>query len=264
MKYLFFMSIIFFVGCTKYSEYTEKNGIVIIRPISHGAGEVKIIDWRVGPLRRQKVSKGIRMQVNFPLIERGHLQDLVDKRGVDSWLIRVRRRGPVGSDFLGWFYAPIIKAGRKANSPFRVRQVKAGFIHVYYAAAAVSTRFEGFMCPAFKHSKKIDNFEKVNSYALGKVLSVSPAEQKRVMAKIEPFSYRPFVINGGADLTGEYSLEFALFNFQDKKIMSNFVEVSERIKIAKEIRVTLKGCDSFVIPAPNEDSDKVKQFKFGR
>lgn len=234
---------------------------IIPNRVSISSAEVS--DWRVGPLRRQKVSKGIKIKLDFPQLEKEHLQDLVNTIEIDSWIIRVKRKTLVTSETLDTFYVPLIVPGR-GKTTFRIKQVQAGFFNIYYSAAAISSRFEKFQCPAFDHSKEVTDFEIINVVGREKAIRASRTNASLTTGKLEPYSYRPFPINGGKDLIGEYHFEIALFNAKDKLRKSNWFELHEALKISKESSVDIKGCKDFKIPKNDSTIDNIQDFKFGR
>ncbi|GAB4019660.1 MAG: hypothetical protein Fur0010_21880 [Bdellovibrio sp.] len=258
--YLLIASLLFF-GCEKKSEYSVKDGIVTILPTNVGAESAEVIPWTVGILGKVKVAKGINIKVAFPQLEKEAIEDLVKNRGVNSWLIRVRRRHFGRSEILGFLYVPIALPGAN-DSSVRVKQTKGGFFSVYYAAAALSSRFEKFDCPAFDHNLWIDDIEVYNDKSAGNMIATSPSEMEIISAKVEAFSYSPITLNGGKSLTGEYVIDLALYNHQSKRKVSNYLELDQKIKVSTELPVHIEGCAGFKIPQREEDSSK--KFKFGR
>ncbi len=250
-------------GCQDYSQVIkgERNMTIIPNRVSISSAE--IADWRVGPLRRQEVSKGIKIKLDFPQLETEHLQDLVNTIKIDSWIIRVKRKTLVTSETLDSFYVPLIVPGR-GKSKFRIKQVQAGFVNIYYSAAAISTRFEKFQCPAFDHSKEVTDFEVIDTVSREKAIRASRTNASQVSGKLEAYSYRPFPINAGKNLTGEYHFEIALYNAKEKLRKSNWFELHEAIKVSKEKHVDIKGCKNFKIPENDSTIDNVQDFKFGR
>lgn len=249
-------------SCEKKSEYSVNNAIASIKPLNVGAEDADVVPWTVGFLGKQKVAKGIKIKVKFPQLETEDIEDLVNNRGADSWLIRVRRRTMGRSEILGFLYVPIALPGTKDAGQMRIKQTKGGFFSVYYAAAAISSRFEKFDCPAFDHDKWIDEIKVETDNTPGSVIATSPSEMEIVSARVEAFTYSTITLNGGRSLTGEYIIDLALYNQTEKRKMSNYLELADRVFVSKEVSVPLEGCTGFKIPPKEEE--KSKPFKFGR
>ena len=153
LKFLLISISILLVSCTgEKSEVTETNGYYYIKPRPSFVSEPRIVDWKVGPLRRQSLSKGFSFKINLPYIEDEHLQKFIDDYQIDSWIIGVRRRSSGVNKSLEHFYVPLIDetSQRKKGSSFRINQKKYFVVKIYYADAALSSRFEQLMCPGLE------------------------------------------------------------------------------------------------------------------
>ena len=250
-------------SCQDFSKFIkgERNITIIPNRVSISSSEVA--DWRIGPLRRQEVSKVLRIKLDFHQFETDHLQDLVKTIEIDSWIIRVKRKTLITSETLDTFYVPLLVPGR-GKSDFRIKQVQAGFLNLFYSAAAISTRFEKFQCPAFDHDKIITDFEVINVIGREKAIRASKVNANLMTGKLERYSYRPFPINAGKSMIGEYHFEIALYNTVEKLRKSNWFELHEAIKVSGEKAVAIKGCENFKIPKNNSRLDDIQNFKFGR
>jgi hypothetical protein len=263
---LIFLAIIFLnISCQKKSEI-KFNGTTsfTLKPDKLEVENIEIRKWRVGPLGRQLVSKGISFSVAFPQIERDDLEKMGKNFGVDSWLIKIKKRAYAQNTVLGYMYIPLIVPGTQAKNKYRRHQIKTGTFSVYYAAAAVSTRFEKMLCPAFDHNKLIEKTFLKPSPTSTTSFFAGAMEEKRILAKVEPYSYSGNTLNGGKELIGEYNVEVALFNYKDKTKKSNFVPVPQDIIIKDEELVSIRGCTNFKAPPPQEDIDKTQLFKWKR
>ncbi len=219
----------------------------------------------MGPLRRQKVSKGFRVKVNFPQIPKKYILEMLEKnRMVDSWLLVVYRSGPKGTEFMGSVYIPFLIPGRTIDQPLRVRQLKQGTFQIFYAAAALSSRFEKASCPAFGHDKVIEKSELFGKTQNVGKMNVSSIEERRVLFKVDRFSLSPATFNGGSTLEGEYFVKLALFNSEKKMRLSSFYELPNKVKIGSEVRDRIKGCVSTKMPSKRDESKGSDTFKFGR
>lgn len=254
--------LLFFVGCQEVSQYKRVDTKVTIAPhkTSIKADEAK---WRVGPLRKQRVSKGIRVKLSFPQLDKKDLKDLISHLGIDSWIVRVKRRTMITNQTLDYFYIPFLVPGR-GTSDLRIKQIPAGFLNIYYSAAAISSRFEKFQCPAFDHRKEITGYEVISVNGQDKVIKGSTRNSISFNRKLEPYDYTPFSVNAGKEMNGEYRFEIALFDLKNKLRKSNWFLLPEAVKVTKEKLVALKGCKNFEIPDPDSKIDDIQDFKFGR
>lgn len=266
-KFIFsFFVLFFFYGCTEKAVFERDSyGNIVIKSHQLKIEDADIEEWRVGPLKRQKITKGIRLGIKFPVMEVEDLQTLGREKEVDSWLIRVKKRGNVGTNVMGYFYVPLVQKG-SGGSSLRVKQFQKGFFYVFYAAAAMSKRFELLACPAFNHRKVIENIDLSPALGKEKTFTVSKVSLGVLSAKIEKFGYHKMIFNGGMDLTGEYFIELAFYNSEKKERKSDWVEVSERVTVESEREKEVKGCvGSEVPPRPkSDDVDPVQKYKFGR
>ncbi len=257
--------LILIYSCTEYASVRKTDSGMYVTPT-----QLKIVNhkdevWRVGPLRRQTVSKGFRLDVTFPVFDREDLDDLIMKYGVNAWLIKIRRRSYYVNTVLGYIYIPLVVPGTQEKSKYRRHQIKQGAISVYYAAAALSKRFENFSCPAFEHNKYLDKVDleersfNIDSFYVGR------QTDEYVEARVEKFSYSGNILNGGQSLEGEYSIQVAMYNSQSKRRKSNFVELKDLFTITREKSEQISGCEGFEIPTKASDEvDKRQLFKFGQ
>jgi hypothetical protein len=262
MKVLFLLATVFlFFSCDKNSEVIYSGKRVIIKPKNAGIEDIDIIKWKVGMMRNITISRGVQIIVNFPTIDKKHLRFLVDKYGVDSWIVKVKRRGMMRNETMGYLYIPIILPGQK-NS-MRINQLSTGSFKVFYAASAVSSRFSRLPCPAFKHDYIVEKVEVARTSPLMRKLVVSPVEEQRILAKVEEFNYAHTIVNGGEELRGEYYLEIAFYNKERKVKLSNWIELDGLAKVLRERSVPLKGCENFKIPPRGKDENLYQKFNFG-
>lgn len=260
----FYLLILFvLVGCNNVSEYKRTGTRVMIVPANSGIGLAEVSDWKVGPRRKQRVSKGIRVKVNLPQLDKSDMKDMADTLDVDSWLIRVRRRTLVTNNTLEYIYVPFLVPGR-GRSNLRIKQVAAAFINIYYSAAAISARFETFQCPAFDHRTEIVDHEIVQLHGTGKIIKGNKKHTRSLNQKLSPYAYKPLPVNAGKEMNGEYRFEIALFNIKNKEIKSDWFDIGQSVKVTKERVVKLTGCLNFKIPDVDSKKDDVNSFKFGR
>ncbi len=264
MKHLFILFTLFASGCQEYADYKRNEHKVTIVPKNAGIGSADIAEWKVGPLRRQRVSKGLRVKLNFPVLDKEHIKDLVSSMEIDSWFIRVRKKTMVTSEVLDHFYVPLTVPGR-GKTDLRIKQISSAFVNIYYSAAAISSRFAKFPCPAFDHRKFITDFEVTKVQGRQKSIRGNRRIPSYHSGKLKVYDYSPFPINGGKELSGEYQFEIALFNAKEKTKKSNWFLINDAVKITKEGSLgVIKGCKDFKIPDNNSTIDDIQDFKFGR
>ncbi len=264
MKWIFLL--LFLLGCTKeYSVYNvTKRGNIFITPKSCDLAEAKVMKWHIGSTFKQTVSKGFRIKIDFPILRKKDLINLAKEKKIDAWLITITKSTTTSDDVIGARYIPLVQPGNFAKGNFRVKQMKHGFLDIYYAAAALSKRFENFRCPAFNHSFIIDKLRLNNrTRSLSKIL-VSPMERRRASGGVKSFGYLPSVLNGGVQLEGTYSVKIALYNTKTKTTESSTLELPTTVSVISERTRSIKGCADFVIPKKEKDVNKIKQFNWNK
>ena len=248
-------------ACTKYSDFSKVGNRMIIKPIESGIVDISAVVWRVGPRRKQRVSKGFEIKIKLPQLESDHLNQILAETKINSWLLILRKKTLTRNHVLSRSYVPLIVPGTKKS---RMKQMRHGYLRVFYPASALSSRFENFTCPAFKHQLKITKVEIQKLAESNTPLTISPARRTRVNQMVKKFQYDPEKINGGEFLVGEYEVEIALYNSESKIKYSNSFRLSQRARVLKEERIKISGCENFVIPKVPPRSDGIEEFKFGR
>ena len=229
-----------------------------------GVTKVENIKWSVGPSRKQKVSKGIRVESTMPYIDDEAMEAIVDRYKINAWLVRLRRKGLMRNNTVGMISMPLIVGAFPRGSDDRVRQSKGVSFRVYYRSAAVSTRFAGFHCPAFEHNLLVENTSVESFGRSTKSLRVNGVTNKSLQSKISEFSYN-LTLDGGLNMEGQYFIDVAFYDSVSKKRKSSWLTLTNTGKVKREKSVRIKGCENFEIPDrdPYQD-EKMKQFKFGR
>jgi hypothetical protein len=263
VRLLFISCLVLFISCSENTKVQINPGSVRVMPESMGVTALENISWRVGPLRRQEVSKGVRVEFTMPYLPSDAMETIIERYEVDSWLIRLRRKGLMKNNVLVMAYMPLFAREYPRGRNLRIRQSKKLTFRVHYHAAAVSTRFSNFMCPAFEHDLKLNDISvKNNSERMGTAV-VSGVGKNRVLGKVEKFDYN-LTVNGGSTLQGEYIVEMAFYNSEKKNRHSNWMTLADTGVVGRESSVRLKGCENFKIPDRPVDEDALKKFKFGR
>jgi hypothetical protein len=236
-------------------------------PVDADVFDLMIMEWRIGRRNDTTVSKGIRVGFNLPQVERDVIKDLVGRKKVNSWIVKVSRRSLRGTGTIGHFRVPFLNPGFSTDNTFRFSQMKGAYFKVYYSSAAMSTRFENFICPAFGHRSVVTDItaEEVRRTRRTDKIYTMNSESYFLNVKVEPFGYRPVVLNGGPTLKGDYYIDIALYNDKDKKILSSYYRIPQFITIVNEREERVPSeCLNFRVPDRDEDVDPFKKFKFGR
>jgi hypothetical protein len=261
-KILFLILCTLLISCQKKSEVSYSDEKVLITPTIAEILEVKAIGWKAGLLRSIDISKGIQLTFTFPKLENKDLRYLVDNYGVDGWVVKVRRKGLMKNETVGYLHVPIILPGQK--NAMRINQVNKASFKVLYSAAVVSTRFSNLPCPAFKHNLLIKKMEVNKTETSSSRLRVSSLEEERLIVRVEDFNYSNTSLNGGNELRGEYTIEIAFYNKVRKTKLSNFITLNGTAIIVSEDSVSLSGCENFKIPPRMEEKDDSKKFKWNK
>lgn len=251
-----FIFILLVLGaCQPKSTMTSQKSRSEIEPVPMEVSKVNTLDWRVGPERDQTISRGVSILVELPQLEDDDLEKLVADRKVDAWIVQLHRRGTSGMEVLARTAVPL--TGYKS-------QMKTISFPVQYAASALSMRRAKMRCPSFDHRYVIGDIEVTSGSSQGlSKLIVGPSQDGPQRGSFKLFQVRPESINGGHRLQGDYRVEVALFNREEKRLKSNFVSYPEVVKVRSEKKVTLNGCQNFKEPNDSGPAD-FNEFKFGR
>lgn len=251
------------VACDKVSKIESTESYVKVFPAAMDLHKETIVPWHVGPKKDQTLSKGFRVSIKFPKLDTQALDEIISRFNVNSWLVVVKRRSLASSTIVGQVFIPISIPGRYTDSKYRRLQMENGFVSIYYSAAAISKRFESFPCPALGHNRLVQEIEVEKNYEI-EPLFASLSELRKASGKVTEFGYDSTILNGGQSLQGDYSFEIALYNSENKDIVSNFITVPHVLKVTKEVISDLQGCENFVIPPADDEGNKWDQFKWKR
>jgi len=261
LKHLIFVFTL--IGCTRYAEIKKnERGDIYFKTSDLHITKVKIVPWPVGIKEKESISKGISLAVTYPKLEKNDLEMLNEKFGMDSWIVRVRKSSTLGSRALGYFYTPIFQPGRFGIKNLRARQITSSEVLVFYTAAAISDRLQAFPCPVLNHTKKIVDWELSEKTTEESTITITPGIGIPIDAKLDPFSYAPQMINGGMDLVGKFSLEFAAFDYHNKRVVSDWTQFPEVFKVEREEELVLPDCTNWEPPTRSPDYHDWKRFKW--
>lgn len=262
MKNLLVISILVLTGCSDYAEVTIERQQSTVRWEEGGMESVRVEPWHVGPLKRQVLSMGVRLKVNFPRLKESDIEALGKKHDIDSWLVTFSRASLGRKERLGSFFMPLFKAsGRRGGGAV---SSEAGYIDYFYAAASISTRLRALNCPALGHRLTISEAKIRDSNRLRALLVLGPMQESLYMGRPEKLDFQRNIINGGESLLGEYEVSFAFYNSKNNRILSNEVTAPQTLVISGESTKNIRGCENAQTPPLREGGDKIDNFKFGR
>lgn len=245
-------------SCTPEADYEYSKGTAIIKSEDAGIEGFELVEWKVGIAKKEIIHRGFTLSFELPKLSEKARAQLFDEMKIDSWLIRVRQNDKA----IAYAGMQFISQMPGSNSFFRFTKTSRGSIGINYAASSLSTRLDRVPCPVLDHRLFIERAKVVNSKRSVRV-SVTSSESSTPPGKVEMISFSPVTVNGGMNLVGVYQIEIALYNSKEKKVMSQFSEISNTLNIEREKRVTVKGCEGYNLP-PKTDSDPMKEFKFGK
>ncbi len=266
---LLLLSLLTSVACTKYSPVVMENNRTFIQPIAWGIESVEKIDWKVGPMFQDNVSKGVFFEVKLPIIENDKLAELMHKKDVDGWLLKILRHSTNTAETIGHLYIhfPDNNEDARGRRGGGRNQIELATFQINYFASAFSQNFLNVKCPAFGHRKYIKSMDlDDDSNNSMKLLNISAIEEETIPVNVEPFSFLTTVFNGGMTLLGTYEVQIALFNSKSKLRKSNFIAAPKMLQVSLEEERFIPGCviGNDTPSMRQEETPPKKAFKFGK
>jgi len=253
------------VSCSREAEYSYSKNTAYIKAHNVAISDMRVIKWRVGKFGKDILSRGFRLSFELPLLSDEALKVLYEKKNIDSWLIRLKRKQGLHSEILGYYSMTMISPDPRHSSRLRFRSPKKASIGINYAASSISMRLSELPCPALNHRLLIDDYEVKNKGTNKQSWVVSGVDDYYVSPKVTMISYSPITVNGGMKLKGDYSVELAFYNQKLKRRLSSFVTLMNIASVEKEAEVTVKGCENYIVPNREEgEGNPVQRFKFSR
>ncbi|MDA8792830.1 hypothetical protein N9N67_06260 [Bacteriovoracaceae bacterium] len=189
------------------------------------------LPWKVGRAEKKDISMGFVIEFNVPTLASDDAKELIKKYKVNSWIFKVEKvRGGLPMTY-GYVSVPF----KNINKSLSTTSIK-----IYYAAAAASGRFRSFECPAFKHRKKIKDYDV--SYGGNEETTIFVKYKNKIKSRVHTTKFFPVSFNGGLKLAGDYMISMTLFSSADKKIYGKFKPLDGIIKIQSEEEVHLPSC----------------------
>jgi hypothetical protein len=250
------------LSCTKKADFKFDKNTAYISTQGISIDEMRVIPWKVGKLGKDTLSRGIRFSFNLPLVKDEDLEILYNKKKVDSWLIKLKRKRGLKNETLGYYSMMLVSPDPRSSNKLRFNSPRKGSIGINYAASSISMRLNDLPCPALNHRLLIDEYGVRKSGGGTQQWVVSGADDLYVPAKVTMISYSPVTVNGGMLLKGEYSIELAFYNQKLKRRLSSFVPLEKIATVDNEIDIAVKGCENYIVPERGSE-DRLKKFKFG-
>lgn len=231
------LSLLLISSCSKKSTLTKDAMGLRLTDVSMDITHLDSLDWLVGKKKEAVVSQSISFVVHMPKVTEEDLEHLTELKGIDSWVLRlIVQRGSERQD-LGSLFARFkpknILRGQIGGAPTNVS------LKIVYAAAFASERFRNFSCPAFSHSKKIEEM-KIQGTAEPFEISigqVTPYKEKSHLVELTPSSF-----NAGHSLVGEYFLEIAPYDSEKKVIHGSFQRLNRYVQVISEKNEAVQSC----------------------
>lgn len=236
MKALF-LSILLFCSCTKNTPLTKDAMGLRLPDVQMDISHLNEVEWLVGKRKEAVVSQSFVFTVEMPKVSEEDLEYLTKLKGIDSWIIRlIVNRGSEKQD-LGSLYARFkpktTVRGQAGGAPSSVT------LKVYYAAAYPSERFRFFHCPAFDHSKRI---QEMKISGENKPFDITIDQATSYPEKSQLVELTPSSFNGGNSLTGEYFVEIAPYDSEKKVIHAGFKRIPRYVEVTLEEKENVSSC----------------------
>ena len=242
MKVLFILVLVL-GGCQKYSEYRKTpSGGVLITPVGIKLKDIKVINWKVGRNRKTEISRGIKFHFTLPLIKKDYLERLT-QMNIDTWIVKIKRERVSSQQTLDSFALPLVLYPKKVLGKGGIRPMRSGRINIFYASSFVESDESGsLLCPKLGHNKRVDSVKTKREKSLDQYIHISAANESSLSIRTEHVGYDPEKINGGMSLEGTYIIELALYNKKERKLVSNWFRIDEKIVVDGESGVVVQGC----------------------
>lgn len=224
-------------GCTKKTSVNKEGASTHLSDVQWRVAKLSEVTWKVGRTLRDIVTRNLTVVVELPPFAQEDEEFLAKTYGIDSWLVRITQITAASARIeLGTLHVPFrgVTKGRGGGLP--VRSVS---FSLTYAAAAMSERFRRFNCPAFSHDRRLGDYDVIGDEKPIEIIIVPAGTYSE---KLKPNELVPTTYNIGHTMVGEYAVEVALLNSNEKKMYSQFQELPFHIKVHNEKTETVEGC----------------------
>ncbi|MCT4643289.1 MAG: hypothetical protein N4A33_13440 [Bacteriovoracaceae bacterium] len=221
-----------FISCSKTFKLKKKNNLHFFKELEFEIDNVKEIPWKVGRKKDKEISMGFSYETNIPLISQTDAHYLQEKYNVDSWLFKIEKEQKGKKKTIGYIEYKF-KSYLSGTNVFNTK--------ILYHSAIVSDQFRRFHCPAFNHRFKINDVDIEDSTIRYNNNIYVSYEGKKVVRTTKP-SFSTISFSADRNLKAKFFVSIALFNSQDKKIFSKFIEAKNYIDVKKQTKITLPSC----------------------
>jgi hypothetical protein len=223
--------IILLVSCSADVKLVDEDNNYFIDGLDLEVKKYKEIPWKVGVDKEQTITMGLALITDVPLMSSDDYQKLEAKHGVDSWIYQFIKRNNGKNTVLGYASIPLRRVTRSLDN-------FTSFI--FYSAAAASTSYRSFRCPAFGHNKKVNKF--FLNYLSKDKPKVYLGMRDVIRADVGGLDSFPLDFDGGDSLVGDYFVRVALWNSTNKRTYSRWFIVDGVVSIESEQPTFIKSC----------------------
>lgn len=243
------------LSCSKRVSIGDSNDQIFISDPYLKIKDYNNYEWELGTTQKAKVTRDIRVILNYPPLGSQNLQKIQKKYPVNSWLLRVKKYvNTQGESLLGYTVIPFNDQDQE-NFLFLSFSNKIS-IRIDYDASYPTYYTSKYPCPPTSHNKLVkDIFIEENDQITKTQFLVYPIYgnliDPRKVAKTSPMILAEF--NGGNVLTGKYYFDFALFDRKGSIIYTDFIPSENVLVIKKEQEVSYNGCENYSLPSNYQD-----------
>jgi hypothetical protein len=238
MKALILTLLLSLLSCDRAAKLESQGVGLRISNVQMEISHLNDIDWRIGKRREVMATQSIVAIVDLPRLRESELEVITTQKRSDAWILRlIVQRGSEKQD-LGSLYAPF--------RPKRVsRSVQGGgapssvTVKIFYAAAYASERFRQLSCPAFAHNKRITSMAIEGENSPFEIVFNQSSEYREKSQLIE---LTPSAFNAGNSLVGQYFIEIAPYDTQNRTIQGSFKRLPMSIDVKSEEAQEVPSC----------------------
>ena len=245
------------LGCRNESEFVEQGGRLLLKNVEMKVSNLSDTDWQVGrPRRRTSLTQSVVFTVDLPYLTEDARDLLYKKYEMDGWILRLTHRRENQEIVLGEVYAPMAGTKHTRQREVEINQTKSISLKIFYAAAYISERFRSFDCPAFLHDRRVDDISIEGDFSPFDLEVSYPVtySSRPLLAELTPSAF-----NAGNSITGEYTIEAALYSLKNKTIATKWVPLKEKVVIGSEERVKVNGCAGIRPELNDKKKDPVRE-----
>ncbi len=233
---LLLLSFLVMYSCSRNAKLSRDSAAAHLDDVKMPISHLNEIKWPAGFRQEAVVSQSITFLIDMPKVDQDDLDYLIDKRDVDSWIIRVIFYHASEKQDLGSLYSLFRPKKLSRTSTGAASSVA---LKIYYAAAYASERFRNAKCPPLGHNRKIQQMKVVDT---GEPFSLSFEAAQAYQEKSQLIELTPSSFNAGMSLLGEYYFEIAPYNSVKKEIHAPFKRIPAHVEISEEISVAVPSC----------------------